>query len=236
MIIMAQINMLAALAILLPLLAVTIIVHTARRRIQRYREASREAAGGVTGFIGEMFGMVETIKVSNAENRVIEQFDIVNAERGTTSLKDEVLAETLGAFSTHAHNLATGLVLVLIARSMIQGSLTVGDLSLFVFYLGQTQNFSAEIGKLLTGYRRVGVSVNRLLRLMPGATAEALVEPTPSYLYGGRPEVTPIEKAVDDRLRNPRCERAHVHPSRVWSWRARGELQIGARHVHSRDG
>ena len=200
MFIMAQIHMLAAFAVTLPLLAVTVIVHTARRRIRLYREASREAAGGVTGFIGEMFGIVETIKVSNAEKRVIEEFDGINEERGRTSLKDEVLAETLGAFSDHAHNLATGLVLVLIARLMSEGGLTVGDLSLFVFYLGRTQNFSREIGKLLTGYRRVGVSVDRLLRLMPGAAAETLVEPTPSYLLGSLPQVTLVERAADDRL------------------------------------
>ena len=38
------------------------------------------------------------------------------------------------------------------------------------------------IGKLLSGYRRVGVSVNRLQELMPGSAPEALVEPTPGYL------------------------------------------------------
>ena len=162
--IMVQISAVTAFAAFLPLLAVTAIVHTARRRIQRYREAAREAAGGVTGFIGETFGMVETIKVSNAESRVIEQFDRVNEERGRTSLRDEVLAKVLNAFSHNAHHVATGLMLVLLARSMSQGTITVGDLSLFVFYLAQTQALSAAIGELLTGYRRVGVSVDRRSR------------------------------------------------------------------------
>ena len=48
----------------MPLPAVTAIIYLARQRVQRYREAAREAAGGVTGLIGKMYGMVEAIKVS----------------------------------------------------------------------------------------------------------------------------------------------------------------------------
>ena len=145
MVIMARINLMVAVAVFLPLLAVTVIVNVASRRIREYRKASREAAGGVTGFIGELFGMVETVKVSNAEGPVIEQFNRINEERGSASLKDEVLSETLGAFASHTQNLGTGLVLILVGQAMSQGTLTVGDLSLFVFYLGQAQWFSGDL-------------------------------------------------------------------------------------------
>ena len=151
MAIMARISALTAFAVFLPLFAVVVIVHAARGRIRQYRQDAREAAGGVTGVIGEIFGMVETVKVSNAEGRVIDEFERVNSERGRTSLKDEVLGQTVEAFASNAHHVATGVLLALLARSMVQGDLTVGDLSLFVFYLANTQSFSREIGKLLTG-------------------------------------------------------------------------------------
>ena len=200
MVIMVQISAVTAVAVFLPLLAIGVIIHTARGRIQQYRQAAREAAGGVTGFIGEMFGMVETIKVSNSERHVIDEFDRVNEERGRTSLRDEVLGNMMHAFSSNAHYVGTGILLALLARSMSQGSLTVGDLSLFVFYLAQTQAFSAEIGKLLTGYKRVEVSANRLLELMPGSSLEALIEPTPGYLLGHLPEVPFVAKTDADRF------------------------------------
>ena len=199
-VIMVQISAVTAIAVFLPLLAVTVIIHMMRSRIRRYRQAAREAAGGVTGFIGEMFGMVETIKVSNAESRVIDEFNRVNKERGRTSLRDEVLGEMMSSLSSNAHCVGTGILLALLARAMSEGALTVGDLSLLVFYLTRVQALSREIGKLLTGYRRVGVSVDRLLELMPGSTAEALVEPTPSYLLGRVPEVAVPAKAPEDRL------------------------------------
>ena len=215
MVIMVQISAITAFAVFLPLLAITIVVHTARRRIEQYRRAAREAAGGVTGFIGELFGMVETIKVSNAEGRVIAEFEGVNRERGTTSLRDEVLAEMVRAFSNNVHYIATGILLALLARSMSQGGLTVGDLSLFVFYLARTQDFSSEIGKLLSGFRRVGVSVNRLQELMPGSAPEALAEPTPSYLLGHLPGVAVPERTAEDRLEVLSVEGlSYVYPER----------------------
>ena len=131
-----------------------------------------------------------------------DQFDQLNEERGRTSLRDDVLEKTLNAISSNAHNVATGLALVLLARSMSQGALTVGDLALFVFSLFMTQSLGREIGNLLTGYRRVGVSVNRLLDLMPGAAAEALVEPTPSYLFGRLPEVPVPERVTNTGWRS----------------------------------
>ena len=198
--IMVQISPASALAVFLPLLAVTVIIHSMRSRIQWYRQKAREATGGVTGFIGEMFGMVETIKVSNAESRVLEEFNRVNKERGRTSLKDEVLEETLNTLSSNAHHVGTGILLALLAGAMSEGDLTVGDLSLLVFYLARVQPFSQMIGNLMTGYRRVGVSVDRLLELMPGSSPEALVEPTPSYLMGHLPEIVPPAKVAEDRL------------------------------------
>ena len=199
-VIMVQISAVTVFSVFLPLVAVTLVVHTLRERIERYRRAAREAAGGVTGFIGEMFGMVETVKTSNAEGRVIDEFNRANEQRGRTSLRDEVFTEVLRAVSSNVHNIATGLMLALLARSMSQGTLTVGDLSLFVFYLAQTQSFTTAIGELMSDYRQVGVSVNRLLDLMPGSAPEALVEPTRSYLLGRLPEVEVPERKAGDRL------------------------------------
>ena len=197
---MAQISPLITFAVFLPLLAVIMVVNLARRRIEQLRRASREAAGEVTGFIGEMFGSVEAIKVANAESRVLGQFDVVNDVRRQATLKDTLLAQTLGAIFSNVQNLGTGLILIIAGRSMSEGNLTVGHLSLFVFYLGYAGWLSQEIGGVLTGYRQAGVSLERLLGLMPGAPAQKLVERSGSYLRRELPEVPFAEKTSADRL------------------------------------
>ena len=49
------------------------------------------------GFLGEMFGSAETIKVAGAEPHVLGEFDRVNAARKHAGLRDTLLTQTLGA-------------------------------------------------------------------------------------------------------------------------------------------
>ncbi len=198
--IMVRISPLVTFGVFLPLLAVMVVVNFARRRIEQFRKASREAAGDVTGFIGEMFGSVEAVKVADAEAHVIGQFDVLNDARRRATLRDTLLTQALSAIFSNAGNLGTGLVLIVAGQAMSQGSLTVGDLALFVFYLGYTSWLSGEFGHILTGYKQVGVSLDRLVELMPGAPPSKLVAPSRSYLYRALPEVPFIEKARADRL------------------------------------
>ena len=194
--IMARIDALMTFGVFVPIFLVVFVVNVARQRIQRYRKESREAAGDVAGFIGEMFGAAEAIKVANAEDRVLDRFDDLNAERKRTTLKDILLSESLNAVFSNIQNIGTGFVLIAAARSLGTESFSVGDLSLFVFYLGWTQWMAAEVGRTLMRYRQVGVSLDRLRDLMPDAEPVELVRRRRSYLFGRMPEV-PFEPRTD---------------------------------------
>ena len=198
--IMARIDPLMTFGVFVPVAVVVVIVNVARGRVQRYRRASREATGSVTGFIGEMFGAVEAVKVANAEERVLGRFDMFNAERKRTTLKDTLLGETLGAVFSNVQNIGTGFVLIVAARSLGSDSFSVGDLSLFVFYLGWTQWMAHETGRTLMQYRQIGVSLDRLRELMPGARPAELVRRRPSYLFGRMPDVPYTPKTGADRF------------------------------------
>ena len=197
---MVRISPLITFAVFLPFIAVIAIVNATRTRIERYRSASRDTAGDVAGFIGEMFGTAEAVKVANAEARMIRRFREINDDRRATTLRDTLLTDTLGAIFSNVQSLGTGLVLIVAGQSMSQGTFTVGDLSLFVFYTGATQGFSQDIGRLLTGHKQVRVSIDRLLELMPGAPPRELVEPGPIFLRGPLPEVPHVVKQDSDRL------------------------------------
>ena len=198
--IMARIDVVMTFGVFVPIAVVVVIVNLARGRIQRYRKESREATGDVTGFIGEMFGAAEAIKVADAEERVLERFDALNAERKRTTLRDTLLGETLGAVFSNVQNIGTGFVLMVAARSLGSESFTVGDLSLFVFYLGYTQWLAHEIGRTLMQYRQIGVSLDRLREMMPGAQPVELVRRRPSYLFGRMPATPFTPKAETDRF------------------------------------
>ena len=198
--IMARIDALMTFGVFVPIFFVVVIVNMVRGRIQRYRKESREAAGDVTGFIGEMFGAAEAIKVANAEERVLDRFDALNTERKRTTIRDTLLSDTLNAVFSNIQNIGTGFVIIVAARSLGTESFSVGDLSLFVFYLGWTQWMAAEVGRVLMQYRQVGVSLDRLRAMMPGAEPAELVRRRPTHLFGRMPDVPFVPKTDADRF------------------------------------
>jgi len=199
--VMLSINPSITLLAILPFVLVGIIANATTSRIEKYRRASRKATGIVTGFIGEFFGAVQAVKVATAEEGVIAYFNQLNDERRKLSLKDRLFNEVLHSIFRNAVNLGTGVILILAGRAMQEGTFTVGDFSLFVFYLEFISDLTAFSGLLVARYRQIGVSVERMYRLMEDAPSEALVEFSPVYMDGKFPDVAYPTKTDAHRLR-----------------------------------
>ena len=198
--IMVSISPFVTLIGLLPIILVYLVVHFARTRIERTRKQSREAAGDVTGFLGEMFGSAEAIKVAGAENHVLSEFDHVNAARKQATLRDTLLTQTLNAVFRNLEGISVGAILIVAGHAMLSGELTVGDLVLFVFYLQQFSWLSRGLGQVMTEYRQLGVGIGRLDELMPGAPPEKLVERNPTHLFRKAPDPVHVAKTDADML------------------------------------
>ena len=198
--IMVSISPFVTLVGLLPLMLVFLVVHFARTRIERTRKQSREAAGDVTGFLGEMFGSAEAIKVAGAEAHVLNEFDRVNAARKQATLRDTLLTQTLNGIFRNLEGIGVGAILIVAGHAMLSGQLTVGDLVLFVFYLEGFAWLWSGLGRVMTEYRQLGVGLGRLDEMMPGASPEKLVERNATHLFRKAPEPIHVEKTDADRL------------------------------------
>src|SRR5215210_2703065 len=84
--IMLRINAWLTVAVLLPLVLIVVVTRRVSERIEQYRKASREATGAVTGFLGEIFGAVQAVKVAGAETQVIRRFGTLNDQRRVTGV------------------------------------------------------------------------------------------------------------------------------------------------------
>ena len=200
MTIMLRIDTTITLVVFLPLVGVVAIANAASQRVHRYRRASRQAAGRVIGFIGEMFGAVLAVKVASAETHVIAHLCALNDARRLATLRDRLFHELLHSVFWNTVNLGTGAILILASRSMRSGTFTVGDFALFVFYLDYVTEFTAFLGMLLARYRQAGVSFARMDELLQGASPATLVRHGPVYLEGELPEVPYMPKTHADRL------------------------------------
>ncbi len=198
---MLSINASVTLLAILPFIFVGIVASAATSRIEKYRRASRRCTGRVTGFIGEFFGAVQAVKVATAEESIIAHFNQLNDERRQVSLKDRLFNEILNSIFRNAVNLGTGVVLIVAGRAMQQGTFTVGNFALFVFYLEGISELTAFAGLLVARYKQIGVSVERMGRLMEGAPPQALVEFSPVYMDGKFPDVVYTAKTDEHLLR-----------------------------------
>ncbi|MCB9451422.1 MAG: ABC transporter ATP-binding protein [Anaerolineaceae bacterium] len=189
LVVMLSISPEMTLLSLLPFIVVGFIANAATGQIEKYRRASRKWTGIVAGFIGETFGGVQAIKVAIAEEGVLQHFAELNESRREVAVKDRVFNEILHSIFVNAVNLGTGVILIVAGSSMRSGAFTVGDLALFIFYLEYISDLTAFSGLIVARYKQIGVSVERMGRLMEGAPQEALAEFSPVYMDGQFPDV-----------------------------------------------
>jgi ATP-binding cassette subfamily B protein len=199
--VMLSISPYITLVAVVPMMGVVLLAHLATTRVEAYRKASRKATGHVTGFIGEVFGAVQAVKVAGAERKVLNHFRSLNETRRRTALVDRLFEEILESIFWNTGNLGTGVILVLAAQMLRSGASSefhVGDFALFVFYLGFISEFTGLLGFMLARYKQAGVSVARMSRLMQGAPPEELVKQG-SISAADEPDDYAERRAADQR-------------------------------------
>jgi ATP-binding cassette subfamily B protein len=196
MIVMYRIDPAITLLVFVPLGLLVIAVDRLRDRTAGLRRASREAAGQVTGFLGELFGAVQAIKIAGATPHVVAHLCTLNAARRRTAVKDTVFYNLIDGVGVNVVQLATGAILLLAAGKMRAGTFTVGDFALFVTYLTQITWYPLEITRVLRGYTQTSVSVERLATVLGREVGSrlpttALLDTAPLALGGAPPSFAP---------------------------------------------
>ncbi|MBD2870629.1 ABC transporter ATP-binding protein [Paenibacillus arenilitoris] len=198
--ILIRIDAQMTLLVFLPLVIVVVAAQLATTRLQKYRSDSRESTAKVTGAISEMFGSVQAIQVAGAEKRVIDRFRKLNDDRRKTMLKDKLMTESLDSIFSNSVNLGTGLILLLAGQKMRGGDFTVGDFSLFVYYLTFVTQFISNFGKFLTYFKQMAVALLRLTGILQGAPAAVLTEAHSLHLSGEDADAAAAALPKDERL------------------------------------
>ncbi len=200
LIIMLRIEPVITLVAVVPLVVVIASTNMLTGRLKHYRKLNREATSRVTGFIGELFGAVQAVKVASAERHTIGHFTMLNDRRRKSALMDNLLTQLLDSFNMNTASLATGLILLLAAQSMRSGAFSVGDFALFVTYIGGVAAAPRWVGRQIARFKQVSVSVNRMDALLADAPVGTLAEHNPVYVKEEPPAVPYIENTEADEL------------------------------------
>jgi len=198
--VMASIDPLIAAVVTLPLVAMVIIGDRMGNYIRRYRRAQREATSRVTGFIAEVFGAVQAVKVSSAEPHVVAHFGQLNEARRRASVRDAIAHELYNTLGGNVVNLGISIVLLMTAQKMRQGAFGVGDFTLFVAYLMRMSFYMRYFGNMVARFKRISVSYDRLDSFLTNAPEGTLVEHGALYTEGEPPALDAVVKGEQDHL------------------------------------
>ncbi len=186
--ILISVNAAIALFIFVPLVGVVAVAQATTARIEAARAASQNATSRVTGALGEIFGSVQAVQIARAEEGIVAHFRQISEARRRAVLQEQRVMLLAQSIQLNTVSLGTGLILLLGAQAMRDGSFTVGDFALFVSYLGFVTEGTDFAGFFLTQHKQLGVSVQRMLALIGadkgGAPARALAAHSPLDLRG----------------------------------------------------
>lgn len=194
-IIMIRINWPITVVAVLPLVVVTLLNNLTGNRARRYSRLNREATGRITGFIAEIFGAVQAIKLGQAETSVINRFEQLNEERRQAALRDNLFRQWIQSMNQHVLNISTGIILLMCASEMRAGRFTVGDFALFTSYLGSFANSVSLFGYMVYQHKRLRVALDRMRILFRPGEENRLMDYEDIHLYADPPEI------ADDRLK-----------------------------------
>jgi ATP-binding cassette subfamily B protein len=184
-VVMATVDARVTFVVVVPVFLALLLCRQLGNRLRAWRRREREATAAVTGFIGDVFGAIGTVKVAGAERAVAQRFDDLGEARADAARVDQVATQVLRASSGAIGNLGTGLMVLLVLPSLAEGSATVGDVGLFasaVAVLATLPRWAASLGAY---HRQAEVSLERMARLLPDRAPAGVVAAAPTRLRHG---------------------------------------------------
>ncbi len=231
--IMASINWRVTLFVFLPLVVAYGIGRSIWGKMLHYRREQGLAEDAVTGFLAELFGAVQAIKVAGAETHTVAHFRRLAETRSRTAIRTAVLEELAYSMNSIAVVVGVGVMLLLAGQAMTQGAFTVGDFALFTYYLWFTTDLPSYLGSFVGDIKQQEVAISRLVELVPDEPPEVLVEhhaawtDTPPYVMlsglTSRPQPRRNSSEASPSPRDPSLELSRNESRVVNSLRVTGE-------------
>ncbi len=197
MAIMATINARLTAFLIVPLVLTVILTRALSPQIRTRRRAMRAATDEVTGFIGEAFGGVQTVKLAAAEDAMLTRLRELNRTRRQAALADTFLSEILKAINRNMSTITIAIVLIFGAEAITTGEMSIGQLTIFLTYLPRLTDYLAFVGDIIAQHRRAGVSFERIRALSVDAPEDILLDRTRVSLQGDMPEMPLLESGIE---------------------------------------
>jgi ATP-binding cassette subfamily B protein len=200
--VMISISPIVTVVVVVPVVGVLAGTRALGHLLRRSHLLLREHGSSVTDLIADLFGGVLALKAAGAEERALARLRARNASRRHAAVRAQLAHDLMGSVGGLGAQIGTGLVLLVAAGALRDGSFTVGDLALFTSYAASLTGLSRWLGRLLAYQREAGVALQRLARLQPDRRPEQVVTPRPVWLTSSPPPAPVPVVDPGDRLRS----------------------------------
>lgn len=112
---------------------------------QKYFKRQQDYLGHVNGNVEEMYSGYTVIKAFNAEEKMLEEFEVNNQKLYETGWKSQFLSGMMHPIMSFIGNIGYVLVAIVGGYYAIQGKITVGNIQSFIQY---NKQFTQPIGQL----------------------------------------------------------------------------------------
>ena len=197
-IILLTINVKMTLLVFAPLVLVIILSKKAMKSISKNRTKAREATSDVSGIIGEIFSGVQALKVAGNEKYILDNLKNSNDKRMKSMIADKIFVNIMDSIFEISVAIGTGFILLLSGRYIGEGTFSVGDFSLFIYYLPFVADFTGFLGEIFARYQQGGIAFKRLFMLLGEDCEDKLLAHKPLYLKGEVPKDTFCKSTDED--------------------------------------
>ncbi|MEM7118143.1 MAG: ABC transporter ATP-binding protein [Chloroflexota bacterium] len=178
-VIMYRISPLITLVAALPLLSVIFINRAVWKRFLAYSRQSSQSSSVVTGFLGEILGAVQAIKVANAEADTMHYLNGLNDKRRLINVRFQTFLSIFRSIENSMGDIAVAIMVLLAAQALRSEAFTVGDFSLFATYLFFLARLPATFGSYIPETAQQRVGLDRLQEIHPEQPQASLVAHNP---------------------------------------------------------
>jgi ATP-binding cassette subfamily B protein len=149
---------------LLPIVA--LLVRSFHRPMRGAIRKQREREGQLATLAAESLGAIRVVQGFRAERREVERFGGAARRDVRSGMKASKLEARMRWAAELAVSLVTALVVVLAARSIMRGAMSVGDLIVFVMYLKLFARPLQQVSRSTERMIRAATAGDRVLRIL----------------------------------------------------------------------
>lgn len=163
---MISINiMITAVVVVVTPVSLLVAAYIAKSTYQMFQKQS-QSRGAQTALIDEMIGNQKVVQAFGREQKVVDQFDELNADLEKYSLRAIFFSSITNPATRFVNSLVYTGVAVFGALSVIAGNLTVGQLSCFLSYANQYTKPFNEISGVITELQNALACATRIFDLI----------------------------------------------------------------------